>query len=157
MCQSIYAGHNHILTGDTFWFRLNPRNFHPRYSQFLTSNSFKTIFPVSPFMTRLVSKDGKFYFASFCLYKKFVGRCLPTPTPTQKLKNEFSILSSQEIGSSLVSLELNFQALQSELKIMKIPEFNLAISFGPNEMTHIIWAMLYDMIHIHVSCHDLSK
>ena len=52
-------------------------------------------------------------------------------------KNRFSIFSSQEIGSSLVSLEMIFQALYSELfkfkfyslgsKIKKIPEFSLVI------------------------------
>ena len=33
--------------------------------------------------------------------------------PTQKFKNEFSYFSSQEIGSSFVSFEMIFQALQS--------------------------------------------
>ena len=36
-------------------------------------------------------------------------------TPTQKLKIGFSIFRSLEIGSSLVSLEMIFAALQSEL------------------------------------------
>ena len=68
---------------------------------------------------------------------KFVGRCPPTQTPTQKLKIEFSIFITQEIGSVLVSFEMIFQALQYELlsfkfhspgsKILKIPEFNLVI------------------------------
>ena len=88
--------------------------------------------------SKLVSNDRNFYCASFGLYAKFVGQCPPTPTPTQKFKNGFSILSSQEIGSSLVSLEMIFQALHSELfrfkfhslgsKIEKIPEFNLSIA-----------------------------
>ena len=38
-----------------------------------------------------------------------------TQTPTQKLKSGFLMFSSQEIGSSSVSLEIIFQALQSEL------------------------------------------
>ena len=72
------------------------------------------------------------------LYANFVGQCPPTPTPTQKFKNVFSIFSSQEIGSSLVSLEMIFRALHSELfrfkfhslgsKIEKIPEFSLTIT-----------------------------
>ena len=36
-------------------------------------------------------------------YEKFVGKRPPTQTPTQKFKIEFSIFTSQEIGSSLVS------------------------------------------------------
>jgi len=39
----------------------------------------------------------------------------PTQTPTQKFKIRFSIFSSQEIVSSLVPLEMIFQALQSEV------------------------------------------
>ena len=39
----------------------------------------------------------------------------PTQTPTQKSKNEFSIFPSKEIGSSLVSFQMIFDALQSEL------------------------------------------
>ena len=56
-------------------------------------------------------------------------------SPTQKLKSVFLILSYQEIGSSLVSFGMIFDALQSEFswfkfhslgsKILKIPEFNL--------------------------------
>jgi len=38
---------------------------------------------------------------------KFVGEFPPTQTPTQKLISEFSIFSSKEIGSSLVSLEMS--------------------------------------------------
>ena len=86
---------------------------------------------------RLVSKDAKFYCASFDKDEKFVGRCPPTQTPTQKLKSEFFKFRSQEISSSLVSSEMIFEALQSELsrfkfdtlssKILKIPEFNLFI------------------------------
>ena len=51
----------------------------------------------------------------------------PTQTPTKKLKSGFSIFSSQEIGSSLVSFQMIFEALQSELfhslssKNLKIP------------------------------------
>ena len=37
--------------------------------------------------------------------------CPPTQTPTQKLKSVFSMFASQEIASSLVSLEKIFEAL----------------------------------------------
>ena len=36
-------------------------------------------------------------------------------TPTQKLKSGISLFGSQEIGSTLVSLQMMFEALQSEL------------------------------------------
>ena len=85
----------------------------------------------------MVSKDAKFYCASFGSYEKFVGECPPTQTPTQMLKSVFSILSSQETGSSSVSSKMIFGALQFELfrfkihslgsKILKFPEFNLLI------------------------------
>ena len=63
--------------------------------------------------------------------------------PTQKMKIEFSVSSSQEIGSSLVSFEMIFEALQSEIfrfkfrllssEIVKIPEFTLRmLSFDLN-------------------------
>ena len=55
-------------------------------------------------------------------------------TPTQMLKSWFSVFSSQEIGSRLISFEMNFKSLQLELirflfhslslKILKILEFN---------------------------------
>ena len=63
----------------------------------------------------------------------------PSQTPTQKLNNGFSIFIYQEIGRSLVSYEMIFEALQFELfrykfywlsfKILKIPEFNLNITY----------------------------
>ena len=59
---------------------------------------------------------------------------------TEKLQYWFLRFSSQEIGSSLISLERIFEALQSELfrfkshilssKILKIPEFNLYIAYN---------------------------
>ena len=49
------------------------------------------------------------------IHEKFARRCPPTQKPTQKLKNWFLRFSSQEIGSSLKSFEMSFQALQSEL------------------------------------------
>ena len=88
-------------------------------------------------MTTSVSKDVEFYCASFDLYEKFVGVCPPMRTPTQKFKNGFSMFCSQEMSSGLVSFPMIFEALQSELlsfklhslnsKILKIPEFNLAM------------------------------
>ena len=79
----------------------------------------------------------EFYCASFDIYEKFAGGCPPTQTPTQKLKSGFPTSNSQGIASSLVSFQMIFEALQSELfrlkfprlssKILKIPEFNLTI------------------------------
>ena len=66
-------------------------------------------------MTTLVSKDGKFSSASFGLFEKFDRGFPPTQTPTQKLKSGIPMFSPQEIGSSSVSLEMIFQALQSGL------------------------------------------
>ena len=43
----------------------NPRNLNPRNFQILVSFSFKTIFPLSPSVTTLVSKDGKFFAHPF--------------------------------------------------------------------------------------------
>ena len=55
-----------------------------------------------------------------CIYlidlgHKFARGCPPTQTPTQKLKSGFLKFISQEIGSSLVLLQMIFGALQSEL------------------------------------------
>ena len=49
------------------------------------------------------------------IFAKLVGRCPPTQTPTQMLKRGCSIFSSQGIGSRLVSFQMIFEALQSEL------------------------------------------
>ena len=77
-----------------------------------------------------------------CIYlidlgHKFARGCPPTQTPTQKLKSGFLKFISQEIGSSLVLLQMIFGALQSELfrfkfhsvgsKVLNFPEFNLLI------------------------------
>ena len=77
----------------------------------------------------------EFYYASFGLCEKFVRGCPPTQMPTQKLKIPFLRFNSPEIGSSLISSEMVFEALQSEIfrfkfhflgsKLQKIPEFNL--------------------------------
>ena len=64
-------------------------------------------------------------------YEKVKSSKLPTYSPTQMLTSGFPIFSSQEIGPSLVSFEMIFEALQSELirfmfrKILKMPGFNL--------------------------------
>ena len=86
----------------------------------------------------LIPKDVEFFCASFDVCHKFARGCPPTRTPTQKLKSGFLRFSSQEIGSSLISLWMIFEALQSELfrfkfhslgsKILKFPEFNLTMS-----------------------------
>ena len=69
---------------------------------------------------------------------EFVERCPPTQTPTQMLKSGFSIFSTKEIGSSSVSFQMVFEALDSELfrfnfhsmssKILKISVFNILMS-----------------------------
>ena len=65
-------------------------------------------------MTSLVSKDVDFYCASFDIGEKFASSCPLTETPTQKFKSEFSLGSSQGIGSSLVSFQMIFEALLNE-------------------------------------------
>ena len=64
---------------------------------------------------RLVSKDLEFSSTSFDPNEKSAGGCPPTQTPTRKSKIRFSMFSSQEIGSGLVSFQMIFEALQSEL------------------------------------------
>ena len=56
--------------------------------------------------------------ASMAPYKK---NCPPTQTATQKLQREISLLDSQEIGSSLVSFQMIFVALQFEPSRFKFP------------------------------------
>ena len=130
---------SYIKWGVLIWFHLNPRNFNPRNFQFSVGFSFETLFPLPPSVTTFISKDVEFYCASFDIYEKFAGACPPTQTPTQKLKSWFSMSSSQGIASSLISFEMIFRVLQSELfrfkfkslssKIVKIPEFNLRIPY----------------------------
>ena len=60
------------------------------------------------------------------------------------LKSVFSMFSSQEIGPSLVSFRMIFEALQSELfklyflgsKMLKIPEFSLPMCLWFTESLH---------------------
>ena len=61
---------------------------------------------------KLASKGAEFSFASIDPREKIGGGCTPTQTPTQKSKRGFSILSFQEIGSSLVSFQMIFEALK---------------------------------------------
>ena len=67
--------------------------------------------------------------------QKFVGDCPPTQTPTQKLISGFSIFSSEEIGSSLVSLEISttwiiqIPVWKTESDNPEILVFNLVMNF----------------------------
>ena len=61
----------------------------------------------------MIYADSEGSCTSFDMCLKFVVRCPPTETPTQKFKIEFSIFTSQDIDSSLVSFQMIFQALQS--------------------------------------------
>ena len=47
----------------------------------------------------------------------------PTRTPTHKLKSGFLMLRFQEIGSSLVSIRIIFEAPQSELQVSTYHQF----------------------------------
>ena len=53
--------------------------------------------------------------------------CLPTQKPTQMFKGSFSMSGSQEIGSRLVSFQIIFEALKSELFSFKIHSLNSQI------------------------------
>ena len=68
---------------------------------------------------RLVWKYVKFNWASFDVCGKFAGGCPPAQTPTQKSNSWIPMLTSQGIGSSLVSFQMTFWALQSELFRLK--------------------------------------
>ena len=95
----------------------------------------------------------EFYCASFGRCEKFAPGCLPTQTPTQKLKSWLLGFSFQEIGSSLISLEMILEALQSELfrfkfhilssKILKLPEINVSMlhrlcKFSKSRILHFL-------------------
>ena len=66
--------------------------------------NYKTEKPVFEFRVVLIS--------SIDFLKKFTYP--PSQTPTQMLKSGFSMFSTQEIGSRLVSFQIIFEALQSE-------------------------------------------
>ena len=110
-CKFCWIFEIYMVLGLFIWFYTNPRNFNPRNFQLLVSFSFKTIFAPSPTTPTSVSKDVEFSCASFDICQNFAASRPHTQTPTQKSKNEFSILLSQEIGSSLVSFEIIFEAL----------------------------------------------
>ena len=77
-----------------------------------------------------------------------LNSCPLTQTPTQKFKSWFSMFTSQGIASSLVSFQMIFEALQSELfrlkfprlssKILKIPESNLHMHINATSKTEIL-------------------
>ena len=106
---------SYIKWGVLIWFWLNPRNFNPRNFQFLVGFSFKTIFAPSPTTTKFISKDAELSCASFGIYEKFAASCPLTETPTQMSKSWFSVFSSQEIGSRLISFVMILKSLQLEL------------------------------------------
>ena len=102
-CSTFYADQFHIQNkGYSFDFMSTHAISTPVKSIFGRFFG-RYFFPRRAAPYRLVSKDVKFSCASFGLCLKFVTRCAPTQTPTQKFKIEFSIFTSQEIGSSSVS------------------------------------------------------
>ena len=122
MCISLYAGHfdiwlfwafhdtSRIQLGVFIWFC--PRNFKPRNFQFSVGFSLVGFIYCTSLSWDLDQK--MFFYASFNLFEKFTRWCSPTQTPTQKSKIEFSMFSTQEIGPSLVSFQMIFEAPQSE-------------------------------------------
>ena len=94
--------------------------------------------------------------------EKFARGCPPTQTPTQKLKSVFSTFSSQITGSSSVSLEIIFYALQSELfsvkfyslssKILKLPGLNLRIWKLKNWSNQALAYLFHSSIFIPNNC-----
>ena len=99
---------------------VNLRNFNPRKIHFFVSFLCKTIFPTLTHRTRLVSKDVKFYFASFDISEKFVASCALMGTPTRMLKKEFSGRNSQGIFPILEYFGMILKALQTLLFKIKI-------------------------------------
>ena len=131
--------------GGFIWFLVNLRNFNPRKIHFFVSFLCKTIFPTLTHRTKLVSKDVKFYCASFDNSEKFVASCALMGTPTRKLKNEFSGRNSQEIYPNFKYFGMILKALQTLLFKIKIrpsvkkrpksSEFSLSIC----EVTPTLW------------------
>ena len=120
-----------------YWILVLPTQFQPKMRRFSNSFSNKTISSQRLPVTKPVSKEAQSNCATFDIYEKFVAGCLPTQTPTQKFQNEFLISESHGIVDILLSFELIFQTLQTELsrfmiesarsKIPKFPEFSLLI------------------------------
>ena len=86
-----------------------------------------------------MSKDVELFVHLFVYLKSMADDVHPLKSPRKSQKNEFWMSNSHEIGSSLVSFKMIFEALQSKLprfefqslssKILKIPEFSLVILF----------------------------
>ena len=71
-------------------------------------------------------QHGQSLFTSIDQCENFVWECPPNQTPTQKLISEFSIFGSQlSLVSSLVSFQMIFKALQSELFRFKFHSMRL--------------------------------
>ena len=88
------------------WYHLKTIKFggvmfevHPK------NNTFWKIAFLEEFQTELFSSK---------ICEKFVGGCTPTQLPTQMINRCFSPFRTQEIGSSLVSFQMIFKALQSK-------------------------------------------
>ena len=64
----------------------DPRNFHPRNFHFLVSFSLETIFPLSPSVPTLISKDAEFPCASFDTCEKFATSCPLSKRPRKNSK-----------------------------------------------------------------------
>ena len=61
----------------------------------------------------------EFFSASLDVFEKVLSGNAPTQTPTQNIKSVYSVFSSQEMSSSLISFEMIFEALQFELLIFQ--------------------------------------
>ena len=85
------------------------------------------------------SYEVEFSRTSFDQPANFAGECPPTETPTQKLDSWFFMFNFPEICSSLVSLQIIFAALPSELSIQK-PK-------NPGIQPINIWPFLTDIDH----------
>ena len=86
------------------------------------------------------------FWVHLLVYMKILSGDAHLPKhPRKCLKSVFSMSSSKETGPSLLSFQMIFEILQSELfrfkihsvrsKILKIPEFNLKMFEIPNDAT----------------------
>ena len=134
MCLSFHAGHFRLsYKGYLFDFSSTHAISTPVISDFWS------VFLSKPyFLKRYWYEKMCNYLTHLLIHMKKLSHTVPQ-TPTQKLKSGFSTSSSRGIASSLVLFEMIFEALQSELfrfkfhapslKILKITEFNLPISY----------------------------
>ena len=123
-------------------------NFNPRKIHFLDSFSFISFFAHKNGIKRCGS-----FLRIFHKYETFIGRFPPTQTPTQNLKIWFPMSSSQEIGLGLVSLEMIFQALQSELFRFKFHSLGSKIQkngIQPNNGRR--WTIFSSLTFVETSC-----